>query len=54
MNEAMETSAEFRKSLNEIRSLADTAVLGTLPETYRTVDRPVPCRQGGPTHGPAL
>lgn len=55
MSKARETSAQRRKLLGEIRSLADIAVFGTLSETYRTCGRTgCHCQQGGPKHGPHL
>jgi hypothetical protein len=55
MSQARETSAQRRKLLDEIRSLADIAVFGTLSETYRTCGRAgCHCQQGGPKHGPHL
>jgi hypothetical protein len=55
MSKARETSAQRRKLLGEIRSLADIAVFGTLSETYRTCGRTgCHCQRGGPKHGPHL
>ena len=55
MSKASETSSQRRKLLDEIRSLADIAVFGTLSETYRTCGRAgCHCQQGGPKHGPHL
>lgn len=55
MSQARESSVQRRKLLDEIRSLADIAVFGTLSETYRTCGRAgCHCQQGGPKHGPHL
>jgi hypothetical protein len=55
MSQTRETSAQRRKLLDEIRSLADIAVFGALSETYRTCGRAsCHCQQGGPKHGPHL
>ena len=55
MSKAMPTSVQRRKLLDEIRSLTDIAVFGTLSETYRTCGRAgCHCQQGGPKHGPHL
>ena len=55
MSKAKETPSQRRKLLDEIRSLADIAVFGTLSETYRTCGRAgCHCQQGGPKHGPHL
>jgi hypothetical protein len=55
MSKTRETSAERRKLLDEIRSLADIAVFGTLSETYRTCGSAgCHCHRGGPKHGPHL
>ena len=55
MNQTRETSAQRRKLLDEIRSLADIAVFGALSETYRTCGRAgCHCQRGGPRHGPHL
>jgi hypothetical protein len=55
MSPARESSVQRRKLLDEIRSLADSAVFGTLSETYRTCGRVgCHCQQGGPKHGPHL
>ena len=49
------SSVQRRKLLDEIRTLADIAVFGTLSETYRTCGRAgCHCQQGGPKHGPHL
>ena len=55
MSQARESSVQRRKLLDDIRSLADIAVFGTLSETYRTCGRAgCHCQQGGPKHGPHL
>jgi hypothetical protein len=55
MSPARESSVQRRKLLDEIRSLADIAVFGTLSETYRTCGHAgCHCQQGGPKHGPHL
>jgi len=55
MNKSTPSSVQRRKLLEEIRSLADVAVFGTLSETYRTCGRAgCHCQQGGPKHGPHL
>ena len=55
MSKVRETSAQRHKLLDEIRSLADIAVFGTLSETDRTCGRAgCHCQQGGPKHGPHL
>lgn len=55
MSKASASSAQRRKLLDEIRSLAEIAVFGTLSETYRTCGRAgCHCQQGGPKHGPHL
>ena len=55
MSQARESSVQRRQLLDEIRSLADIAVFGTLSETYRTCGRAgCHCQQGGPKHGPHL
>ena len=55
MSQAMPSSVQRRKLLDEIRSLADIAVFGTLSETYRTCGRAgCHCQRGGPKHGPHL
>ena len=55
MSPAKESSVQRRKLLDEIRTLADVAVFGTLSETYRTCGRAgCHCQQGGPKHGPHL
>ncbi len=41
--------------MEEIASLAATAIFGTLSETYRTCGQPsCRCKRGGPRHGPHL
>ena len=53
--QSMPSSVQRRKLLDEIRSLSDIAVFGTLSETYRTCGRAgCHCQQGGPKHGPHL
>ena len=55
MSHSIQSSVQRRKLLDEIRSLADIAVFGTLSETYRTCGRAgCHCQQGGPKHGPHL
>ena len=55
MSQSMPSPVQRRKLLNEIRSLADIAVFGTLSETYRTCGRAgCHCQSGGPKHGPHL
>ena len=55
MSHSIQSSVQRRKLLDEIRSLADITVFGTLSETYRTYGRPgCHCQQGGPKHGPHL
>src|SRR5215472_214811 len=55
MSQSMPSSVQRRKLLDEIRTLADIAVFGTLSETYRTCGRAgCHCQQGGPKHGPHL
>jgi hypothetical protein len=55
MSQSMPSPVQRRKLLDEIRSLADIAVFGTLSETYRTCGRAgCHCQSGGPKHGPHL
>src|SRR5215470_9913628 len=55
MSPSMPSSVQRRKLLDEIRSLADIAVFGTLSETYRTCGRAgCHCQGDGPKHGPHL
>ena len=55
MSQSMQSAVQRRKLLDEIRSLADNAVFGTLSETYRTCGRAgCHCQSGGPKHGPHL
>jgi hypothetical protein len=55
MSKATESPAQRRKLLDEILRLADSAVFGTLSETYRTCGRAgCHCQRGGPKHGPHL
>ena len=55
MSQSMQSPVQRRKLLDEIRTLADIAVFGTLSETYRTCGRVgCHCQSGGPKHGPHL
>src|SRR5215472_12415445 len=55
MRQSREPSVQRRKLLDEIRHLADSAVFGTLSESYRTCGRAgCHCQHGGPKHGPHL
>ena len=48
-------SADRLRLLNQIKQLAQTAIHGSLSETYRRCGNPdCRCHHGGPKHGPHL
>ena len=48
-------STDRLRLLNQIKQLAQTAIYGSLSETYRRCDNPgCRCHHGGPKHGPHL
>lgn len=50
-----QTVAARRQLLSKIRQLAQTAIYGSLSETYRRCGNPsCRCHHGGPKHGPHL
>ena len=50
-----QTSAARLRLLSQIRQLAQTAIYGSLSETYRRCGNPgCRCHHGGPKHGPHL
>jgi|SRR5215470_16697160 len=55
MPRSVESRAQRRKLLGEIKRLAEVAIFGTLSETYRTCGQPsCHCQGEGPKHGPHL
>src|SRR3989440_12844523 len=55
MARSIDSAAQRRKLLGEIAGLAEVAIFGTLPETYRTCGQAgCHCQGDGPKHGPHL
>src|SRR5436189_6025755 len=55
MARSIDSAAQRRKLLGEIARLAEVAIFGTLPETYRTCGQAgCHCQGDGPKHGPHL
>ena len=55
MVRSVDSVARRRKLLDEIASLAEIAIFGTLSETYRTCGQAgCHCQGAGPKHGPHL